>query len=112
MAAGARCRVTLEVTLRRFTVERYLRILELGILSPERGVECLDGYLMRRTPQTPARTASRKRLTAAPAALLPDGWWVAEEPLLPTSTSVPQPDLAVLWVDPANSRGATRRHRR
>ena len=51
--------------VRRFTVEEYQRLGELGILAPEESVELLEGWIVEKMNHRPAHGSSRLGLTPA-----------------------------------------------
>ena len=43
-----------ETAVRRFTLEEYYRMAEVGLLSPEERVELLDGFICTMSPEGPS----------------------------------------------------------
>jgi Uma2 family endonuclease len=92
---------TLPLGTRRFTLEEYHRLGELGVLDEDDRVELLDGQVVAMTPIGPAHAGCVGALTAVlgraigPNALL----WV-QNPVRLGDQSEPQPDLAVLRARP------------
>jgi Uma2 family endonuclease len=88
---------TVEVQRRRFTVEEYYRMGEVGILGPEDRVELIEGEIVQMSPISilhgtcvAARTEALKRSLGERALLS------AQNPVrLPRATE-PQPDVVLL----------------
>ncbi len=86
-----------EPTTRRFTVEEYHRMAEVGILGVDDRVELLDGEIVQMSPIGSRHAASVARLTrklgdaARDRAIV----WV-QNPIRLTERSEPQPDVCLL----------------
>ena len=84
------------VTLRRFSVEQYHRMIEAGILGPDDRVELLDGYVVEMNPILAPHAYSVERTRKAFERLVPDGWIVRPQQPISLSSSEPEPDVAVV----------------
>ena len=82
--------------LRRWTLDEYRRMTELGVLTPEDRIELLDGYLVNKIPQNTPHRRSVVRLSTRLPAHLPAGWWVMPQCPLVVGEHEPEPDGAVL----------------
>lgn len=88
---------TVEVRRRRFTIEEYYRMAEVGILGPEDRVELIEGEIVEMSPIGPHHAACVAALTRR--LLLAAGERAVVSPqnpvrLLPDTE--PQPDIVLL----------------
>jgi Uma2 family endonuclease len=85
---------------RRFSVDEYHRLIELGILNENDKVELIEGYLVLKMPRNSRHDGifhrAFKRLTKS----LPAGWDIRLQSAISLADSEPEPDLAVVWDDP------------
>lgn len=82
---------------RRFTVDEYYRLAELGILEEEDRVELLDGCIVLREPAGPSHSGHTIRLTNLLSRAVGDRALVSvQNPLEIDAYNHPQPDLLVL----------------
>jgi Uma2 family endonuclease len=88
---------TIEVRRRRFTVEEYYRMAEVGILGPEDRVELIEGDIIQMSPigsrhATCVNALNRRLLLAAgDAAVLSP-----QNPVRLFADTEPQPDIVLL----------------
>lgn len=93
---------TVDVRRRRFTVEEYYRMAEVGILGPEDRVELIEGEIVTMAPIGNPHAACVARLThrlfraVGERALV----WPQGNPVHLPPRSVPQPDVALLRPRP------------
>ena len=80
--------------VRKFTVDEYHRLGELGVLGPEESVELLDGWIVENMNHRPAHGYVVGLLTQNLFAGLPAGWIGRCQLPITTPTSEPEPDLA------------------
>lgn len=81
----------------RYTARSYFSLVEEGLLAADERVELLDGIIVAMPPQAPLHaTAVRLVDQALRRALGPDALVSSQLPLVASSGSVPEPDLAVL----------------
>ncbi len=80
--------------VRRFTVDEYHRLGELGILAPEESVELLEGWIVEKMNHRPAHGYVVGLLTQSLFRSLPHGWIGRCQLPITTMTSEPEPDLA------------------
>jgi Uma2 family endonuclease len=85
-----------EPPLYRLSVEQYLAMVRLNILTGADRVELLEGVLVAKMSKNPLHIFVGKRIFAALAAALPAGWHVSKEDPVRGVDSVPEPDCAVL----------------
>ena len=80
----------------RFTVEQYHQLGALGILSPEDGVELLEGWIVEKMNHGPVHGFVVGLLTQRLFTILPTGWIGRCQLPITTLKSEPEPDLAVV----------------
>lgn len=87
---------------RRFTVDEYHRLIQAGILTEDDRCELLEGILVQHEPRSPQHEYSRHVLADAFRVLVPeDRWLVRHRSGVTLSDSEPEPDLALVRVDPS-----------
>jgi hypothetical protein len=82
--------------IRRFTVDEYHRLAELGILSEHDRVELLDGWLVPKMIHNPAHDGTIEVVDELLRPLLPGGWRIRIQSAVTTVDSEPEPDLAIV----------------
>jgi len=80
----------------RFTVEEYLRMVEVGILTKNDKVELIAGRIVEKMPGNPPHEAALHRLHELLANVCKPEWSVRVESLIKLSDSAPEPDLMVI----------------
>jgi Uma2 family endonuclease len=86
--------------IRRFTVEEYERIAEVGILTEDDSVELLEGLIVEKMTKNPRHDATIDALVQLLNRLLPEGWFLRIQNVLITTDSAPEPDLAIVRGSP------------
>ena len=88
--------------LRLLTVEEYHRMMKVGILHPDEQVELVAGQIIRKiSPQGTARAAAIRRVDRLLSSLLSERGLVQKQlPVILNNFSEPEPDIAVVKVDP------------
>lgn len=84
---------------RRFTVDEYHKLIEVGVLGENDRLELLDGYLVEKMPHDPIHDGTIQLVEDAVRARLPAGWCVRVQSVLTLGRSEPEPDLAVARGD-------------
>jgi Uma2 family endonuclease len=93
-----------DVAKRRITLDEYHRMAEAGILGEDEHVELIDGVLVAMTPQGRAHARVIQRLTRLLVRTLGDDVEVLPQlPLTLPDDSEPEPDLAVVRAEDAQS---------
>jgi hypothetical protein len=82
--------------LRRFTVDEYHRMIDVGILTEDDPVELLEGWVRYKMPRNPLHDSRIDVARRALERLLPSSWWVRIQSAITLSDSEPEPDLAVV----------------
>src|SRR5215208_5311451 len=49
-------------SVRRFTVEEYHQLIEIGVLKPGDPVELIHGYILEKMPTNPRHTKASRRI--------------------------------------------------
>ncbi len=82
--------------LRRFSVEQYHQLGELGVLSPEDNVELLEGWIVEKMNQRPIHGFIVGLLTEFLQSQLPEGLSVRCQLPIAADRSEPEPDIAIV----------------
>jgi Uma2 family endonuclease len=85
-----------DASIARFSVARYQRMIEAGILTPDDKVELLENYVVLKMPRNPPHDGTIDLLKAALPAHVPPGWLLRIQQTLVLSDSQPEPDFAVV----------------
>jgi Uma2 family endonuclease len=78
----------------RFTVARYQRMVEAGILTAEDKVELLENYLVLKMPCNPRHDGTLQRMLRPLLRVVPVGWDIRIQSAIALSDSQPEPDFA------------------
>jgi Uma2 family endonuclease len=81
---------------RRFTVDEYHRMAELGVLTEEDRVELLEGVITPKMVHNPPHDVSISLLENALRSLLPGDWFMRVQSAVSTPDSEPEPDIAIV----------------
>lgn len=88
-------------TVRKFTVEEYYKLAEVGILSEDDRVELIEGEIVVHSPIGSRHAACVKRLNALFSSRAQNKAIVSvQDPIRLSEHSEPQPDLALLKPHP------------
>lgn len=82
--------------LRRFSVEQYHQLGELGVLTPEDRVELLEGWIIEKMNQRPIHGFIVGLITELLQSCLPGGMSLRCQLPLTTERSEPEPDIAIV----------------
>lgn len=85
----------------RFSVAKYQKMIEVGILGKYDKVELLEGYVALKLTRNPQHDGTLQLIQHVLACLLPSGWDFRVLSSVEMSDSQPEPDFAVV-------RGASR----
>ncbi len=88
--------------LYRMSLEQYESLIASGFFSKQDDVHLINGYVVNRMAESPLHGAVCDALSLAVGAILLAGWYPRSEKGLkiPTQTSIPRPDLAVVRGTP------------
>lgn len=96
----------LDASIARFSVPRYQRMIESGILTTEDKVELLENYVVLKMPKNPPHDGTIDLVKAAFASL-PAGWMLRVQQTVVFTDSQPEPDFAIVR---GNARSFLARH--
>jgi Uma2 family endonuclease len=83
-------------SLARFSVPRYQRMIETGILTPEDKVELLENYVVLKMPRNPPHGSTIQRMLRPLLRAVPAGWDLRVQSAIELPDSQPEPDFAVV----------------
>ena len=89
----------LDASFPRFSVSRYQRMIEAGILTSEDKVELLENHVVLKMPRNPPHDGTIDLVKAA-LANLPAGWLLRVQQTVVLSDSQPEPDFSVVRGGP------------
>jgi Uma2 family endonuclease len=84
---------------RRFTVDEYHKLIEVGILTEDDNLELLDGYLVHKMSRNPPHDATIQKAMKRLFRALPPDWDLRIQSAVTLTESEPEPDLAVVLGD-------------
>lgn len=87
---------------RLWTVDEYHRMIEVGILTSDDRVELLEGQIIQVSPQRPPHAGTTQRIDRYLQNLLGGQADIRVQLPITLSTSEPEPDIAVVRIDPAS----------
>lgn len=86
----------LDASIARFSVARYQRMIETGILDANDKVELLEGYVVLKMPRNPRHDSTIQRMLPPLFRLTPAGWSLRVQLAITLSESQPEPDFALV----------------
>ena len=89
-----------DASVARFSVARYERMIETGILTPEDKVELLENYVLLKMPHNPRHDGTIDLVKAGFAGQLPPEWILRVQQTLALPESQPEPDIAIVRGTP------------
>jgi len=103
MSTGTAQPVTygLDASIAKFSVARYQRMIETGILTTDDKVELLENYVVLKMPKNPPHEGTVDLVKAA-LARLPNGWLLRVQQTVVLPDSQPEPDFSVFRGNPRN----------
>jgi Uma2 family endonuclease len=81
---------------RRFSVDEYHRLTEVGVLTEDDNLELLEGYLVLKMARNPPHDGTIDLIREQIDRILPPGWMLRIQEAITLSTSEPEPDGAVV----------------
>jgi Uma2 family endonuclease len=85
----------LDASMARFSVARYQRMIETGILTSADRVELLENYVVLKMPHNPPHDGTIDLVKAAIPARMPSGWLFRVQQAIALSDSQPEPDFSL-----------------
>lgn len=89
-----------DASMATFSVARYQRMIETGILNGDDKVELLENYVVLKMSKNPAHNGTIDLMKAAFGSLLPSGWLLRVQQAIVLADSQPEPDGAVVRGNP------------
>jgi Uma2 family endonuclease len=89
-----------DASIARFSVARYQRMVETGILTSEDKVELLENYVVLKMPRNPPHDGTIQLVTDGLAPLVPQGWCLRIQLTVVLTDSQPEPDLTFVRGTP------------
>jgi Uma2 family endonuclease len=90
----------LDASIARFSVARYQRMIEAGILTSEDKVELLENYVILKMPHNPPHDGTLDLVKAAIPLHIPSGWFARIQQTVSLPDSQPEPDFAIVRGTP------------
>jgi Uma2 family endonuclease len=97
----------MDASFPRFSVAKYQRMIEAGILTAEDKVELLENYVVLKMPRNPPHDGTIQVVDEALTPFIPAGYRLRAQLTVVLSDSQPEPDFAVV---PGNARTYLARH--
>jgi Uma2 family endonuclease len=85
-----------DAAIARFSVARYQRMIEVGILTPEDRVELLENYVVLKMPRNPPHDSTLQRMLRPLLRSLPPAWDLRIQSAVALPDSQPEPDFALV----------------
>jgi hypothetical protein len=85
-----------DASIARFSLTRYQRMIEAGILTPEDKVELLENYVVLKMPRNPRHDSTLQRMLRPLLYALPAGWDLRVQSAVALTDSQPEPDFALV----------------
>ncbi|HEY7428405.1 MAG TPA: Uma2 family endonuclease [Gemmataceae bacterium] len=83
-----------DASIARFSVARYQRMVETGILTADDKVELLENYVVLKTPRNPPHDSTIQRMLEKLFPRRPAGWGLRVQSAVALADSQPEPDFA------------------
>src|SRR3954453_5670377 len=98
MSTGTAQPVTygLDASIAKFSVSRYQRMIEAGILTAEDKVELLENYVVLKMPRNPPHDSTLQRMLRPLLRSLPAAWDLRIQSAVTLADSQPEPDFAIV----------------
>src|SRR4051812_18504684 len=89
----------LDAAIARFSVARYQKMIEAGILTDADKVELLENYVVLKMPRNPLHDGTIQPVMATLETLVPPGWKLRVQLTVVLADSQPEPDFALVRGD-------------
>jgi Uma2 family endonuclease len=84
---------------RKFSIEEYHRLTEIGFFDEDDNIELLEGYLVHKMAKNPPHESTNDRLIRTLARMLPDDWQLRNQGSATINDSEPEPDFVIMKGD-------------
>lgn len=89
-----------ELSLKRWTIDEYHRMIATGILTTDDKVELLEGQIIEMVPQDPPHASITSSFSNDLPVLFAGKAWVRSQlPITIPPDSEPEPDIAIVRID-------------
>lgn len=85
-----------DASIARFSVTRYQRMVEAGILTADDKVELLENYVVLKMPRNPPHDSTLQQMFRPLLRALPAGWDLRIQAAVALMDSQPEPDFALV----------------
>jgi Uma2 family endonuclease len=85
-----------DAAMARFSVARYQKMIETGILTPEDRVELLENCVVLKMPRNPRHDSTIQRTLRPLLRATPPGWDLRVQSAVTLLDSQPEPDFAIV----------------
>ncbi|HKB05182.1 MAG TPA: Uma2 family endonuclease [Gemmataceae bacterium] len=89
----------LDASIAKFSVNRYQRMIETGILTAEDKVELLENYVVLKMPRNPPHDGTIQVISKRLGRRIPTGWDLRVQLSIVLPDSQPEPDFAICRGD-------------
>ncbi len=89
----------LDASIARFSVARYQKMIEVGILTPEDRVELLENYVVLKMPRNPPHDGTVQLIGESLGPVISAGWRLRVQLTIVLPDSQPEPDLSIVRGD-------------
>jgi len=91
-----------DAAIARFSVARYQKMIEVGILTTADKVELLENYVVLEMPRNPLHDSTLQRMLGPMLHHLPAGWGLRIRSGVTFADSQPEPDFALVRGTPTD----------
>jgi Uma2 family endonuclease len=85
-----------DASIARFSVARYQRMIDAGILTAEDKVELLENYVVLKMPRNPPHDGTIQLVSETLTGVIPVDWRLRVQLTVMLSDSQPEPDFAIV----------------
>jgi Uma2 family endonuclease len=85
----------LDASLAQFSVARYQKMIETGILTPDDKVELLENWVVLKMPRNPPHDSTIQRILENLFPRRPGGWGIRVQSAITLPDSQPEPDFVL-----------------
>jgi Uma2 family endonuclease len=89
----------LDASIPRWSVARYQKMIEAGILTSEDKVELLENYVVLKMARNPPHDGTIQLINQTLAPAIPRGWGLRVQLTVVLSDSQPEPDFSIVRGD-------------